>query len=48
MLLNVRSAAHLHQNHEGLVLKLADSWTSNYMEAGPRNSCLSKSLPADS
>lgn len=29
VLLNVRSAAHLHQNHEGLVLKLADSWTSD-------------------
>lgn len=27
--LNVRSAAHLHQNREGLVLKLADSWTSD-------------------
>ena len=53
MFLNGWSVAHLHQNHEGSLSKLADSWTlrateSNYTEAGPRNSRLSKSSPADS
>lgn len=29
MFLNVWSTAHLHQNHEGSLLKLADSQTSD-------------------